>query len=137
MGKNYRGNKELSKDQELKHANRVLKQDNDRLKRQVSSLRKQLAKVDLDRYSHIRDMVEEHLHNDESESVNNKTIVDEIKASWTCHKCSDGHLEVILYTKMGEPWYYRQCDCCPHRTKAKAWNDKVTGIFKDKDKDIK
>ena len=120
MGKNTRGQKEKSKEQELKF-------ENAQLRRQVSSLRRQLARVDLDRYSHIRDMVEEHLLLDEEQKDSSK-ILEDLKASWTCYDCSQGHLEIIIYSKAGQTWYYRKCTNCAKRTKAKVYSEKVKGI---------
>lgn len=132
MGKNTRGFKELSKEQEYKKEAHELRHEVSKLRKQVSSLRKQLARVDLDRYSYVREMVQEHLHEDEN--VSNKKIMDQLKTTWVCHDCGHGHLEVQVYSKMGVPWYYRACTECDKRTESKQYHEGVQGIFK-KNKD--
>lgn len=122
MGKARRGQKERSREQELKH-------ENHKLRREVSSLRKQLARLDLDRYSTVRDIVEEHYANEEVD-VNTQDMMESLKNTWKCHSCNEGHLEIQQYTKLGEPWYFRQCNNCPHRTKSQVYTPSVKGIVK-------
>lgn len=122
MGKSRRGHKELSREQELKY-------ENQKLRREISSLRKQLARIDLDRYTHVREIVEEHLH--QEEQVDASKLLESLKKEWKCHHCRDGYLEIIVYSKMGTPWYKRECNNCDHRTKAKQYDpDTVKGIKK-------
>lgn len=122
MGKNRRGDKERSREQELKF-------ENHKLRRQVSSLRKQLARLDLDRYSQVRDIVEEHYANEEVEQ-NTQHMLESLKNTWKCRECHSGHLEINIYTKMGDPWYFRQCNNCSHRTKSQIYTPSVKGIVK-------
>lgn len=137
MGKSRRGHKELSKEQELKYENKEFRRrerdkDNQilQLKREVSSLRKQLARIDLDRYSYIKDSLEEH-YAQEEEVVDNERLLADLKKSWLCKECGAGYLEVILYNKIGETWYYRQCNSCVHRTKSQRYSADVKGIIKN------
>lgn len=123
MGKTRRGDKERSREQELKY-------ENQKLRRTVSSLRKQLARIDLDRYSHVRDMVEEHLA-DQEEVVTTEDMLKSMKNEWQCRECNGGHLEITLYGKMGQTWYFRKCNNCPHRTKSQIYTPSVRGIIKE------
>lgn len=124
MGKNRRGDKERSREQELKY-------ENSKLRREVSSLRKQLARIDLDRYSHVREMVEEHMALEE-EDIDQTRLLQKMRAKWACKESScSGHLEIVVYAKMGMPWYYRQCSACDNRTKAKPHHPGVEGIQKE------
>jgi hypothetical protein len=125
LGKARRGDKERSREQELKY-------ENQKLRREVSSLRKQLARIDLDRYSHVRDMVEEHLAQEE-EVTSTEDMLKSMKNEWKCHECNQGHLEIFLYTKIGETWYFRQCNACPNRTKSQIYTPSVKGIIKQPD----
>ncbi len=126
MGKSRRGDKERSREQELKY-------ENHKLRRQVSSLRKQLARIDLDRYSHVKDMVEEHLSHEEAQSA--QEMLESMKNTWRCHECSNGFLEIILYTKMNETWYFRKCSHCSHRTKSQIYTPSVKGLIKQPEND--
>lgn len=120
MGKSRRGDKERSREQELKY-------ENNKLRREVSSLRKQLARIDLDRYGYVRDMIDEHLA-DQVEIVTTEDMLKSMKNEWKCHECNAGHLEIYPYGKMGETWYYRKCNNCPHRTKSQVYTPSVRGI---------
>lgn len=119
MSKGRRGDKERSREQELKFENR-------KLRREVSSLRKQLARLDLDRYSQVRDIVQEH-YADEEVELNTQDMLESLKNTWKCHECSDGHLEINIYSKLGEPWYFRQCNNCTNRTKSQPHTPNVKG----------
>lgn len=140
MGKSRRGHKELSKEQELKYENREFRRrerdkDNEinKLKREIGSLRKQLARIDLDRYSHVRDIVQEHYANEEVEQ-NTQDMLSSLKNQWQCHECGTGHLEIYLYTRQDGTFYYRLCNNCPNRTKSQKYDpNTVTGIMRPKE----
>lgn len=121
MGKSRRGEKEFSREQKLVHENK-------RLKREVAQLRKQLARLDLDRYDSIKEMIEEHGH--ENTAQTGQELLENLKKTWTCNDCRNGHLEIILYNKIDSTWYYRKCSNCPHRTKSQKYTPEVKGIIK-------
>lgn len=123
MGKSRRGHKERSREQELKY-------ENSKLRREVSSLRKQLARLDLDRHSYVRDIVEEHLA-EEQESIDSTDLLEKMQSQWRCHECPDGQLEIVVYSKIGAPWYFRQCSECSNRTKSQPYHSGVEGIRKE------
>lgn len=122
MGKNVRGHKEYSKEQKIRH-------ENERLKREVGSLRKQLARIDLDRYSHIKEIVEEHYHNEEKQEIVDS--IESLKQIWKCHDCTDGHLAIFLYNRPDGTHYYRKCENCQKRTPSKRYSKAVKGIVKN------
>lgn len=124
MGKCKRGEKERSREQELKY-------ENSKLRREVSSLRKQLARLDLSRYNHVREILEEHSKTEESNSA--KKVMAQLEHHWKCYDCGDGILEIIVYSKIGSEHYYRQCNCCSKRTKSKEYSPSVQGILKKKE----
>lgn len=144
MGKSRRGNKERTREQELKYENKEFRRrerdkDNEinQLKRQVSSLRKQLARIDLDRYSHVRDIVEEHYAEEERE-LSTSDMLKSMKDQWKCHECGVGHLEICLYTRQDGTFYYRHCNNCTNRTKSQKYDpNTVQGIIKDTTKPAK
>lgn len=127
MGKTRRGDKERSREQELKY-------ENQKLRREVSSLRKQLARLDLDRHVYVREIVEEHLAMEEVEE-STEAMLKSLKNTWKCNNCHEGHLEIQLYNKMSETWYYRSCsNDCGHRTKSKIYDpNSVKGILSTPD----
>jgi len=119
MGKSRRGDKEFTRERQLVKQNRQLKQE-------VSKLRKQLAKIDLDRYSTIKEMVEEHRM--ENKIENTKTLLESMKETWKCNECDSGYLEIVIFNKVGSPWYYRCCSSCSKRTKSQKYTPEVKGI---------
>jgi hypothetical protein len=121
LGKTRRGAKEYSREQQLIHENK-------QLKRELSRLQKQLARIDLDRYSHIQDMLKECKTAEES----TQDTLDKLKQEWKCNKCQDGYLEIFTYTKMGEVWYIRKCNCCNNKTKSQIYTPNVKGILINK-----
>lgn len=125
MGKTKRGEKERSNEQRLKY-------ENQKLRKEVGALRKQLARVDLDRHSYVREIVEEHLaQEDQVPEQSTQETLDSLKRKWQCRECQMGHLEIHTFSKMGETWYYRHCSNCEHRTKAQAYTPSVEGIVKE------
>lgn len=123
MGKARRSDKEYSREQKLAHENQALK-------RHVSSLRKQLARLDLDRYSQLKETIEQYYQEDRHQE--GQDILDKARQEWACREANClGFLEIIVFTKMGEPWYYRACNCCFHRTKSQKHTKDVKGIIKE------
>lgn len=137
MGKNTRGNKEFSKEQELKHENRELRNrirdlehEVRMLTRQTARSRKQFARMDLDRHAYVQDIIQEHFQNEEVEQ-NTQDMLSSLKNKWQCRECGTGHLEINLYTRQDGTFYYRKCNNCDNRTKAQKYDaQSVTGIMK-------
>lgn len=122
MSKNSRGQKEFTRLQEFINENK-------KLKREISSLRKQLARLDLDRHSYVRGIVEEHLAIEEHET-STKDMLTSMKNEWQCRQCGTGFLEINLYTRHDGTFYFRHCNNCIHRTRAKRYTPDVKGIIK-------
>jgi len=121
LGKSRRGSREFSREQKLVH-------ENQRLKRQLAALRKQLARLDLDRYAQVREIIEQHYQEDKAQE--GRDILEKMKQEWKCHECTGGYLEIVLYNKIQDTWYYRICTNCAHRTKSQRYNPDVKGILK-------
>lgn len=120
LGKTKRGYKELDQLQRIKR-------ENEKLKRELSSLRKNLARLDLDRYEFVREIIEEH-----EKEAGGQEILQNLKESWRCYHCKTGYLEIVLYTKNNSTWYFRTCNQCENRTKSKLYTPNVKGVIKEK-----
>lgn len=137
MGKNTRGNKEYSKEQELKYENeklrnkiRQLEGEIRQLSRQHARTRKQFAKMDLDRHAYVQEIVQEHIAKEKDEQTT-KDLAKSLKEKWACRECGDGQLEISVYTRLDGTFYHRVCNCCSNRTKSQQYDpDKVTGIMR-------
>lgn len=106
-------------------------QENRMLKRQISSLRKQIARIDLDRYDSVKEMIQEHYK--EGREEEGKEILENLRKSWTCHKCDEGYLEIFTYNVGEHTFYYRICSNAPHcrnRTKPQKYAPTVKGIMR-------
>jgi hypothetical protein len=122
VGKNTRGNKEFSREQRLIKENR-------QLKRELAHLRKQIARIDVDRFEAIKELCQEDEENFKNTQEDPNSNIEALKREWSCLKCKSGWLEIILYSKLGQTFYYRKCNKCDHRTKGKRYNsESVKGI---------
>lgn len=122
MGKSRRGHKEYSREQQLLFENR-------KLRREIGHLRKQLARVDLDRFSHVKDIIEKSYQMEEE--LDGRKILQRLKEVWRCHECERGYLEIVLYNRPDATFYYRLCNQCSHRTKSQKYSPDVPGILKE------
>ena len=106
--------------------NQRLKAENQKLKKQISSLRKQMSRIDVDRYSNIKDLLD--AHDLEDNNFDSKTALEDLKRKWECHVCKDGFLKLIILSKTGVPYYFRKCSSCDNKTKLKLYDDTIEGI---------
>lgn len=123
MGKSRTNPHGYTREQELTKQNKELKKENGRL-------RKLLARIDLDRYGQVREIIEEYYAKDRKDE--GQDILDKMKEEWKCKEpeCL-GFLEIIPFNKLLETWYFRKCSCCPNRTKSQRYDPKlVRGIVK-------
>ena len=97
--------------------------ENIKLKRQVSSLRRQLSRVDLEGYAHIKDTLEALEAEDNEDEV--RESLEQHQKTWECFDCGVGVLKLTMVSKMGEPFYFRKCDHCSKRTKLKPFQEGV------------
>jgi len=123
MGKSRRGTKEFSREQKLLNENKKLKQT-------IGQMRKHMARMELNRhdYESMKELMEE--HQTEAEPVFGANFLDNLKKTWLCNDCRQGHLEIILYNKIDNTYYYRKCSNCPNRTKSQKYSPNVQGIIK-------
>jgi hypothetical protein len=110
-----------------------LTKENQQLKRTISSLKKQLARIDLDRYEQVREIIEEHYSKDRKDE--GQAILDNLKDQWKCHEAGcQGHLRITLFNKVNQVHYFRKCSSpnCPNRTKSQKYDPKsVKGILNE------
>jgi len=121
VGKSKYSDKEYTKEQRLVH-------ENQQLKKKIAHLRKLLARVDLDR-ADLKEAIED---SSKQEYVKEgESIMDRLKQEWKCKQCPDGYLEITLFNKINDTWYYRRCNSCSNRTKTQKYSSDVKGIIKE------
>lgn len=103
-----------------------LKHENKKLKKQISALRKQIAKLDIDRYENLKELVDKHNEQDlEEQKIKEEEFLNK---KWQCHECHEGVLKLKILERRDGIWYYRSCNLCKNRTKLKRYNSEVEGI---------
>lgn len=127
MGKTKYGAKEFTREQRLIKENR-------QLKRELSHLRKQISRLDLEGLEAAKQLCFDQEEKDRLNEIvgEPKANLEHLKKIWECKKCCDGWLEINLYPKMGETWYYRFCTnpICKNRTKGQRYDEQsVKGIL--------
>ena len=123
MGKSRRGS-----DKEYSRLQQAL-WENKKLKREIASLRKQLARLDLDRHAYVKDIIEK--SHELEDIVDGNKLLAKLKKEWACRECTAGHLEIFLYNKPEGTYYFRRCsnNACKHRTKSQKYNaEQVKGV---------
>lgn len=117
--KTYNRDKEWSEVQGLKAENR-------KLRRQISKLRKVIDRLDIERYQHLKDLLEAH------EKEDNKQIYEQqqknLEKRWECYECGEGILRIIIYNRPDGPHYQRRCDNCGQKTRVKPFHKDVEGV---------
>jgi len=119
------GRKSKDKDKEYSDVQR-LRYENQQLKKKLASLRKQIARLDLDRYQNIRDLLE--YQDEETKNLNTKSKRQEMLDKWKCYKCEEGHLRLIILGRPDGLYYFRHCTQCENKTKLQKYTDSVEGI---------
>lgn len=127
MAKNTRGTKEFTREQRLIKENR-------QLKRELAHLRKQIARIDVDRLETVKEMVADYQEAERlQENLGNpNSNIEALKKEWACKETGcEGYLEITLYSKLGTTQYYRKCNSCLNRTKGQRYDsNSVKGIIR-------
>jgi hypothetical protein len=117
MGKSKRSDKEFTREQRLIRENNQLKQE-------LKYLRKQITKLNIDQFEDFK------ITNcDLKDNENDIHDPEDLKKVWACKKCNRGWLEITVYSKLNQDFYYRKCNFCDNRTKGKKYSILVKGIF--------
>lgn len=131
MSKNTRAIKEYTREQRLVNENK-------QLKKELAHLRKQISRLDGDRFETLRQMCADSEEKQRfNENINDiSSSVESLKKEWACKGTNcDGYLEINLYPKLGLTWYYRKCNSCSNRTPGQRYDAlSVRGILKNDSK---
>tara|TARA_B100000902_G_C26972027_1_gene745891 strand:+ start:132 stop:506 length:375 start_codon:yes stop_codon:yes gene_type:complete len=119
-----RGKVPKTRDKELKEIQR-LKHDNVALKRQLNRLRKQIARVNLDRFENVRDALEADHREDEQETklAKQRRLIER----WQCFHCGEDYLRLLVINRPDGEFYFRKCPNCDHRTRMQRFDKGVEG----------
>lgn len=125
MGKSRTDRNGLTREQRLVKENQALK-------REIQTIRKRLARIELSRYENVKEAIEDHERN--SGLPTTQDLLESLKKEWACKmEGCDGFLEVILFNKINTTYYYRKCNVCENRTPSQKHDpNTVKGIIKNK-----
>jgi hypothetical protein len=99
-----------------------IKEENKRLKRELAALRKQISRLDIDRYENLKELVQKQY--EEDKKIEKTDNLDNHR--WLCWNCKKDVLKLtILHRRDGE-FYYRFCQNCKKRTKLQKYDKKNT-----------
>lgn len=114
MGKKMqRGEKEIEKIDKLKH-------ENQKLRRELSALRKKLGRTDINKLEHLEALVSK--QRTEQKKIESKKEDD---TKWICHECGKGHMKIFIFSRRDGVFYNRSCNNCPNKTKLKKYHENV------------
>lgn len=111
-------------DGELDQLQRV-RNENKKLKHQISQLRKQLARIDIDRFQNLKDLIDSQDRREQEEAAKEREI--QVKKQWECWDCRQDYLKLVILERRDGVFYYRHCENCKKRTKLQKYTDKVNG----------
>jgi predicted RNase H-like nuclease (RuvC/YqgF family) len=129
MGKGWNGgkaqkiDKEFGKIQKLSNDNKYLKEEVERLQKKLDRIESGWCANCIKNYE-----VGDAKHPPKLAKTKKKVEKAEEKPKSkdrTCYKCKTGKLKIVKYPKLGEIYYFRKCESCTHRTRAKKYDDKV------------
>jgi hypothetical protein len=109
-----------------------LANENDKLKRLIAQMRKQIARIDIDRSANVREIVNNFYRQEDAQlhAERERETLEMLQKEWQCNSCEIGYLQIILINKMDQLHYYRACINCNHRTKLQRYSKDVRGILK-------
>lgn len=96
------------------------KRENQKLKEQISKLRKQISRLDLGRYSTIKELIEK--HEAAQTEVEQQPHKEQLKKLWECFECRSDVLRMITFERRDGIFYFRKCNSCGHRTHTQKLN---------------
>lgn len=102
-----------------------LKKENKQLKRQLSNLKKQLDRINPSNIEELREFASRQEERNRRQEKKAK-----LADKWKCYNCGKGNLYIIKVPHPKGTYYFRSCDSCDNRTKAKPYTSKVKGLCK-------
>lgn len=123
------GRKNHNKDSDWSD-DKKLKEENKKLKRTVQSLRKQLSRIDVDRYQQLQELVDTQVKEDKQfhDEPRRESKREEAKEKWRCFECGEGFLRLLVLNRPDGVFYIRKCSDCRHKTRVKRYSSDVQGI---------
>lgn len=101
-----------------------LKQENAKLKQELTKLRKSSKDIDYENYERLKKIVKQQYKEELSFKKKEKTL----EEKWQCYKCSEGIMKLIPLSRSDGDFYFRSCTHCTNRTKIKEYTEDVEGV---------
>jgi septal ring factor EnvC (AmiA/AmiB activator) len=103
-----------------------LKSENRKLRQQISQLRKQISRIDIDRFQNLKDLLDAQDREEQEQAAQEQQKT--LERQWACWECGQGTMRLVVLERRDGVHYYRCCDNCKKRTKLQKYNDKVEGV---------
>lgn len=100
-----------------------LRIENKRLKNQLSQLRKQMSRIDVDRFQNLKQLLD--AQDKEEREVAAVEREDTDKKQWECWDCRVGTLRLTILERRDGAFYWRGCDNCKKRTELQKYDPSV------------
>lgn len=101
-----------------------LKEQNKKLKREVSGLRKQISRLDLDRFESFKEALDR-IDEIEMEQSARRKERQVSKDKWRCWTCDNGTLKLTVLERRDGVYYFRKCEACNKRTRLQRYTPDV------------
>lgn len=98
-------------------------QENKKLKGQISQLRKQMSRIDVDRFQNLKDLLDAQDREEQEEAAVKREQT--MERDWRCWQCPSGTLRLTVLERRDGVFYYRKCDGCPKKTRLQPYSNKV------------
>jgi len=95
-----------------------------KLKREIAGLRKQIDRLDLDRFASFKEALDR-IDEIEMEQTARRKDKEIQKEKWRCWDCNTGTMRLKVWDRLDGPHYQRVCDHCNKRTTMKKWTPEV------------
>ena len=106
-----------------------LQRENEKLKRTIQSLRKQMARIDINQYQNLKEIIES--QEDFYSFEDKQEELKKLKDKWKCKECDKDILRLIIVPRLDGSFYFRRCQNCGHKTKLKKYTEDIEGIEVD------
>lgn len=85
-----------------------------------------MSRIDIDRYSHLKDIIE--AHDEQDQAFDKEYELKKLRDKWICHDCARDILRIIIVPRADGIFYFRRCQNCSHKTRLKKYTENVEGI---------
>lgn len=99
--------------------------ENEKLKRKINRLRKELARTDIEKLAEL-DEIADIQERKEKEKQDKRREEEKYRKKWLCHDCGKDILKLVIISRPDGLFYLRRCSC-GKKTKLQKYTENVEG----------